>query len=820
VKEIGTDGKVITSTSITVTEEGTGTYDISQPFTTSSKTIMLIISFVGATVLELGLDGPAGVSAVSTPTQQYLVYYNAYDAIISYLDLAYAVKLSHKVNNLSTLIFSLPFDDEKTAELVTENYVKYNTQKYVIKKLAKSRKENALLVECEHIGGGLIDYWHNGLTELTNVTATTALTQALAGTDYTVGTVEITGSKDIDFENMTALEAVKKVQETWSAEVVFDNKEVSLLVQQGEDNGIQFRRGKNLQTILKEENTNNLVTKLYGYGKDNLTIVGMDTSTWTDEEKTGLTIDPVTHLITQPYIESQYINNYAKGYQGGLTDSSIEAEEDLLAAMRTTLTAQEVPKVRYEVSVVDLSSLAAYYGEGFGIGDVCKVIDEDYNVNISARILELEEWPFEPWKDNVVLGNFQENIHDLISGLQDTQKTIEKVLSGGKVNTYWLTGVINALQNQIKASGAYETAEVIEDKGFLLENTNPISPDFGALYLGPGIFAIADSKVGDEWNWRTFGTGSGFTADEFNAGTINASLVRIQGNTNFYWDGDNIYIIDPADEDKQIRLGKYNGVNFGIAFTDDGGDTFTQAMTFNGINASAVKTGILKDPSGTKAVFDLTNGTFRLGASDVDFKLKFDGTNLTIPGSVIAGTIDGVTITGSIITAKNALNVSSNVWNGTSSDYGIKFGGTISGYVGPATMTYLQGLIGGATSFLDISVPSGAYIGMNVGTELKIFGNIGIYSGGSITVGGGTGTVYANLSGHATSAGYATSAGSASTATTASSLTGIYPYIGNGCRFDLGGGDLRAKNANGAYIIITDTGLMYYESDGTPHTLV
>jgi phage minor structural protein len=648
IREVNTTGQVVNSSEITIADT-TGYHEISNAYTTSGAAIMLIISFIGADVLELWIDGPAGVSTISQPVEQYLAYYSQYDAIISYLDLAYAVKFSHKVNSLSTLTFSLPFDDDKTAELVTENYVKYNTQKYIIKKISKSRKENALMVECEHIGGGLIDYWIDGLTELTNVTATTALTQALAGTDYTVGTVEVTGGKDISFENMTALEAVKKTQETWGAELDLDNKEVSLLVQQGEDNGIQFRRGKNLQAILKEENTNNLVTKLYGYGKDNLTIVGMDTTSWTDEEKTGLTIDPVTHLITQTYIESQYIDSYAKEYQGALTDSSIEVEEDLLAAMRTTLTAREVPKVRYEADVVDLSSLAAYYGEGFEIGDTCKVIDEDYNIDISARILELEEHPFEPWQDKVIVGNFQENIHDLIAGLTDTQKTVEKVLSGGKVNTYWLTGYINALQNQIKASGAYATAEVLEDQGFLLENTNPVSPDYGALYLGPGIFAIADDKAGDEWNWRTFGTGAGFTADVINAGTLNTNLIKIMGtDENFFWDETGLWCIDGDDVVKITSAGVAIGTagvegalpsfltGKGLKVTHIDG-SYTQ-LTVDGLERVITGEGNKPYMYETYVVASTTKGSGTEGwidTSDPDYETVYnawqDGVTVTLP---------------------------------------------------------------------------------------------------------------------------------------------------------------------------------------------
>lgn len=104
------------------------------------------------------------------------------------------------------------------------------------------------------------------------------------------------------------------------------------------------------------------------------------------------------------------------------------------------------------------------------------------------------------------------------------------------------------------------------------------------MITGEG-FMIADSKTTTgAWNFRTFGTGRGFIADEIIAGTLNAGVVRILGTDQFYWDADNIYIYDPNDQRKQIRIGRYDGINYGIGFTQDSGLTWVSAFGFDGIN--------------------------------------------------------------------------------------------------------------------------------------------------------------------------------------------------------------------------------------------
>ena len=63
-----------------------------------------------------------------------------------------------------------------------------------------------------------------------------------------------------------------------------------------------------------------------------------------------------------------------------------------------------------------------------------------------------------------------------------------------------------------------------------------------AMMLTGAGWMIADTKVGENWQWRTAATGDGIVADEITTGTLQASVVKIFGSDHFYWDSENIYI--------------------------------------------------------------------------------------------------------------------------------------------------------------------------------------------------------------------------------------------------------------------------------------
>jgi len=539
LREVSVTGQVLTNEQTTISTSA-GLQEFSKVFTTSGATVMLIIALTNAEVLELSLDGPPGVVLITTPVEKTLKHVSQFDVLISYLDYAFEVKISRKLNGDWRLTCALPLDDEKGQELVNENFIEYDGQKYVVKAVKDDDVKKIRMIEAEHVGLGLIDYWLADTLDLPSVSATVALAAILEGTPYTLGTVNVAGANNLEAEIMNKLAAVKKVVDTWGGELDFDNYEVSLVQQMGQDNGIQFRKGKNLSGIVRTLDTKTLTTKLYGYGKDNLVITGLDTTGWTDEQKAGLTI--VDNLVTQPYLVSDYLSSYAKEYQGEFRDSDIEDQQELLTAMREALAEQEIPRVTYEVSVVDLSGLAQYVGEGFALGDTVKVIDEDLSIEVQARIVEYDKYPFEPWRDKAVLANFGQNLHDyLANNLSTMKETFDRFVTRGKVSTNWLAGIINSMQNQISSSSGKlvwndDSLEAIEIDEGGEETGRKVKLTPGGIWVKP---------AGEADYVGTAITGEGIASSLLIGGTIVA--------TDSIYLGDETFALDAANRRIEIK---------------------------------------------------------------------------------------------------------------------------------------------------------------------------------------------------------------------------------------------------------------------------
>jgi hypothetical protein len=115
------------------------------------------------------------------------------------------------------------------------------------------------------------------------------------------------------------------------------------------------------------------------------------------------------------------------------------------------------------------------------------------------------------------------------AGVWDRATAIETLANGGGALQY----SIDLLKTQLASttSGMYTDAS----GNLIFENEAKTA----ALKLGAGIFALANTKTGGEYNWRAFGTGDGFTADELIAGTLMADMIRagtlqsINGNISF-----------------------------------------------------------------------------------------------------------------------------------------------------------------------------------------------------------------------------------------------------------------------------------------------
>lgn len=101
---------------------------------------------------------------------------------------------------------------------------------------------------------------------------------------------------------------------------------------------------------------------------------------------------------------------------------------------------------------------------------------------------------------------------------------------GGQLSAAALNGIIDV--NRVQILSTMSNWRTDEQGNMLFEALDGES----AMMLSGSGFAIASGRREDgSWDWRTFGTGKGFTADEINAGTLNAGQITILGTDDFFW---------------------------------------------------------------------------------------------------------------------------------------------------------------------------------------------------------------------------------------------------------------------------------------------
>lgn len=434
-------------------------------------------------------------------------------------------------------------------------------------------------------------------TDPDGITQAAALALILAGTDFTVGTVDDTTTLDyLDILQKSPFWALKEqILALWGGELQPDNWTIHIKTALGESGRLYpVRRGRNIKGITYNESLDGVITRLHvsGYG--------------------GATFEDMND--GKDYIDSANLANYAHPREGRVEFADEDDPAALLVLGIDRLATVDQLQVKYDINLASLrgSDQYALYAplESFNLGDTARIHHDFFDVDIITRNIGREFDPVTGDNIKVTLGNTTKDLYKTLSDATKAAETIQSVVTDkGKVRAEKLQGTIDTLVARLQASGSYANAEVIESQGFLLENTNSGSADFGALYLGCGILALASEKAGDNsWIWRTFGTGKGFTADEIVTGTLLASLVKITGTDDFFWEGDAITLREVASH-KIIKLGKYDGTNYGLAFSTDDGVTWKTVISFDGLTIQDGAITALQIAAGTITALQIAANT-------------------------------------------------------------------------------------------------------------------------------------------------------------------------------------------------------------------
>lgn len=209
------------------------------------------------------------------------------------------------------------------------------------------------------------------------------------------------------------------------------------------------------------------------------------------------------------------------------------------------------PEATYNIGYTDLynANVGMEYGASeltcetmwpdLSIASAAHLIDTEIGVNVWAYFDTINKCYDQPKKTTIEINTnlttmTQHSFTDVLTNIANVASEVKgkaslfdratAITSGGKIAAERLEGAIDTAK--LKIFGGASTWYTDEMGNIVFVSADGSS----AMTLTGNGFAIANSKnEWGEWNWRTFGTGDGFTADEIVAGYLSAE--RIEANS-------------------------------------------------------------------------------------------------------------------------------------------------------------------------------------------------------------------------------------------------------------------------------------------------
>lgn len=280
-----------------------------------------------------------------------------------------SLKITKEINGLWDAVLDIEKDDY----IKSDCYVEFDDELYIAKKIKRIKEKGKIFnrVDLEHYMTELIDL-SVAAFDYESKTPTYLLTAFLSGTDWSIGTVNLTTPIDLKSDKrITILKALNLLAEKCKGELDFlKDRVVDLKSQIGTVTELHLRYDKNCDYIKKTSDTTQLCTRLYCYGRD------------------GLTIKSVNGGIE--YLDSAYINNY-KYRKEKVIYTNIAVAADLKTWAEAYLAIYEIPILTYKVSLADLTKHKIWQHEIVNLGDTVRIYDDDLDLNVKVRVKKFKK---------------------------------------------------------------------------------------------------------------------------------------------------------------------------------------------------------------------------------------------------------------------------------------------------------------------------------------------------------------------------------------------------------------------------------------------
>lgn len=440
--------------------------------------------------------------------------------LIAPLTKATSPVIRRTVNGDWSLSFDYPIGGVVPVEITPDQIVEADGQPFRVQSVQRIGEggKTFFRVEAPHVFFDLKDSTIENIetSETTpgGIPASEALTQVLHGTPFTKGIVDTTVVLDyLDVLQQDRMSVIKdQVLALWGGEIDPDKWVVNLRKEIPPKHtaamAFPMYEGRNIKGLNHSETLDGVITRLHviGHNKANFETINNG----------------------KDYIDSPHINDYSHIREGYVTFADDDLPEDLMAKALEYLPTVDKPRINIQVDIQSMKEDERWPEfrelETIGFAERVRLNHSALKAPVELRVLSIEYNPVTGKNLSIQLGNDLSNIYTSIANAYQAAEIIRMVTERGRhIKAESLRGTLDLLRTYLYASASYNNAEVIEGKGLLMENNNESSVGYGAMYIGPGIFALADSKENGSWVWRSAGTPAGFYGSEIVAGSITAN---------------------------------------------------------------------------------------------------------------------------------------------------------------------------------------------------------------------------------------------------------------------------------------------------------
>lgn len=434
------------------------------------------------------------------------------------------------VEGVAELTLEHPIDDLGRWEyLVTDNVIAAPTpysKKQFFRIYDYTKTETEVTAYARHIfydsaGEMLVD------VRPTDKTGQEALDIILSGTKYKAKT-NIKTRSTAYYIRKNIMEAIGGDDENsfinrWGGERMYDNFTVIINDRLGGDYGACAEFGRNMTGIEADISIDDVVTRIIPESYNGYTLEGEEP--WVDSPLIGNYANPRVAVIK--FEDVKLLEDCQEGEEGFSTLELLR-EELKRRCEKEYENGLDKPKVNYKVDLVEIADTDDYKDykklTTIGIGDDVLTRDRKLKINVTARCIRLVYDCIEEENKEVELGNYIENYFDKTTSAADIIQKVTR--EDGTLKAEEVYGKIDAVKAQLKAQR--DISQPSEVRAVLFEDLVEGSPTYGAMSIGTMGFCIASERTADgkDWDWKTFGTGSGFYADYICVGQLDGALIK------------------------------------------------------------------------------------------------------------------------------------------------------------------------------------------------------------------------------------------------------------------------------------------------------